>query len=94
VPNRPKGIPKIAERLGLTVAVAQLPIDGEAVLVTGNRLRMPALVKVDDTKPVQAGGLAVAVAKFPGDGEAVLVTGNRLRMPAQPLVGDPEVAPA
>src|SRR5712691_8601996 len=74
--GRPQRIAKIPQRLDLTVAVAQLPADGEAVLEAGDRLLVAPQPLVDDAEVVQADGLAAAVAQRPADGKAVVVAGD------------------
>src|SRR6266851_2436389 len=89
--GRPQRIAKIPQRLGLPVAVPQLPKDGEAVLLAGDRPLVAPQPLVGDAEAVQAVGLAVAVAQLPADAEAVLVAGDRLVVAPQPLVDDAEV---
>ena len=89
--GRPQRIAKIPQRLGLPVAVAQLPADGEAALLAGDRLLVAPQALVDDAEVVQAVGLAVAVAQLPEDGEAALLAGVRLLVAPQALVDAAEV---
>src|ERR1700730_10475404 len=70
--GRPQRIAKIPQRLGLPVAVAQLPEDGEAVLQEGDRLLVTPQPLVDAAEVVQGIGFPEAVARLPADGEAVL----------------------
>src|ERR1700730_11494020 len=66
--GRPQRIAKIPQRLGLPVAFAHLPADAEAVLLAGDRLRMPPQPLVDSAEAAQAVGLPKAVAHLPEDG--------------------------
>src|SRR5437870_12046214 len=70
--GRPQRIAKIPQRLGLPVAVAQLPADSEAVLLADDRLLVAPQALVDGAEVGQTDGLPVAVAQLPEDSEAVL----------------------
>jgi hypothetical protein len=61
-PNRSQGVAKIPERLGLAMAVAQLPEESEAVLMANDGLRISLLPPVDGSEVAQAVGLTVAIA--------------------------------
>jgi len=92
--NRAQGIAKVPERLGLAMAVAQFPEDGEAFMQAGERFLGSPELPVHHAKAFEAGGLVAAVAQLPEDGQAVLLAGDRLRIPLQPLIDDAEAVQA
>jgi hypothetical protein len=92
--DRPEGVAKVAERLGLAIWAAELPVDGEAFLQAGDGLVIPPQPLVHSTEVGQADGLTVAVAQLLVDRKAFLQAGDRVVRLPQPLMRGAEVRQA
>ena len=70
-PERPEDVAEVAERLDLTVAPVQLPVQGQALPQGGDRLVPAAQPPMDAAEVVEADRLAPAGAQLPRDGQAL-----------------------
>lgn len=84
------GVAQVRQRLGLEIAVAEIPAQRECVLVARDGLPVVAEVVVDVTEAVPGVRLAVTVTELLLEFEGLLAIGEGLSVVAEQSVGPPD----
>ena len=86
------GIPQVAQAGSFAAAVADLPGDGQGLIVILDGLAWVTQDGLGKAQAVQVVPFAAAVTDLPGDGQGLLVVLDGLAGVAQSVVGIPLVA--